>query len=123
MGSLAAGCGGNPSVFKGYTKYDGSAGVGTGEQPNAGPVIDLNLGGNDGTGEGGAGTVGKGSFCGDSVLDDGEVCDDGNNDPGDGCDAKCQVEDGFSCDQLGGGCYGSGNSQLGGSEQCDGGAR
>lgn len=30
-------------------------------------------------------------FCGDDVVDSGELCDDGNNDDGDACDALCQT--------------------------------
>lgn len=33
-----------------------------------------------------------GSFCGDGVLDAGEMCDDGNMVDGDGCSAMCMVE-------------------------------
>ena len=37
------------------------------------------------------------NFCGNSVLETGEGCDDGNNTPGDGCNATCDIEDGFPC--------------------------
>ncbi len=37
------------------------------------------------------------AVCGDGVLDAGETCDDVNVDPGDGCDADCQVEEGWEC--------------------------
>lgn len=40
--------------------------------------------------------------CGDGLRYDSEDCDDGNTLPGDGCDENCQVEEGFSCDDLGG---------------------
>lgn len=38
--------------------------------------------------------------CGDGLLQVGEQCDDAEQIPdvGDGCDATCQVEDGFTCD-------------------------
>ncbi len=36
-------------------------------------------------------------FCGDGLLDLGEVCDDGNMDDGDGCSSVCEVEDGWFC--------------------------
>lgn len=32
------------------------------------------------------------------VSGDGEQCDDGNISPGDGCDASCQIETDFICD-------------------------
>lgn len=38
------------------------------------------------------------STCGDGVLDPLEFCDDADNAPGDGCDAKCEIEDGYTCD-------------------------
>jgi len=38
--------------------------------------------------------------CGDGVIDVSEACDDGNAAPGDGCDAACQIEYGFVCDQA-----------------------
>ncbi len=36
--------------------------------------------------------------CGDGILGDLEACDDGANAPGDGCDANCQIEEGFGCE-------------------------
>jgi cysteine-rich repeat protein len=36
--------------------------------------------------------------CGDGALDDFEFCDDGNLVDGDGCNARCEPEDGFTCD-------------------------
>lgn len=36
--------------------------------------------------------------CGNGLLDPLEFCDDGDTTAGDGCDAKCEVEDGYSCD-------------------------
>ncbi len=36
--------------------------------------------------------------CGDGVSDPLEFCDDGNTTANDGCDAKCEVEDGYVCD-------------------------
>ena len=35
--------------------------------------------------------------CGDGFRAQGETCDDGNIVPGDGCDASCQIEDGWIC--------------------------
>ncbi|MCB9550926.1 MAG: hypothetical protein H6705_03385 [Myxococcales bacterium] len=35
--------------------------------------------------------------CGNAALDRDEFCDDENRLAGDGCDARCQVEDGFGC--------------------------
>jgi len=37
--------------------------------------------------------------CGDGVLDPLEFCDDGNSATTDGCDAKCEVETGWSCSE------------------------
>ncbi len=36
--------------------------------------------------------------CGDGLIGDLEACDDGANAPGDGCNASCQVEEGFGCE-------------------------
>lgn len=38
------------------------------------------------------------SKCGDGALDPLEFCDDGNAVATDGCDAKCEVMDGYTCD-------------------------
>ncbi len=38
------------------------------------------------------------TYCGDGELDALEFCDDGDRDPGDGCNAKCEVESGYTCD-------------------------
>ncbi|GAB5547708.1 MAG: hypothetical protein SangKO_074680 [Sandaracinaceae bacterium] len=35
--------------------------------------------------------------CGDGVRGPGEECDDGNMEAGDGCDARCDIEDGWAC--------------------------
>lgn len=37
-------------------------------------------------------------YCGDGTIAGSEECDDGNNDPADGCDASCQIEQGWDCD-------------------------
>ena len=37
------------------------------------------------------------AVCGDGILDPTEQCDDLNADPGDGCDALCQIEEGWEC--------------------------
>ncbi len=42
-------------------------------------------------------TITAARVCGDSVITAPEECDDGDDDPGDGCDASCEVEDGFEC--------------------------
>jgi cysteine-rich repeat protein len=36
--------------------------------------------------------------CGDGELDPLEFCDDGNSATSDGCNTKCEVEDGYTCD-------------------------
>jgi cysteine-rich repeat protein len=38
--------------------------------------------------------------CGNGVLDALEFCDDGASATGDGCDAKCEIEDGYTCDDA-----------------------
>jgi len=38
------------------------------------------------------------SACGDTQIEGLEQCDDGNTDPGDGCDASCEIEEGWTCD-------------------------
>jgi cysteine-rich repeat protein len=40
------------------------------------------------------------STCGDGELDLLEFCDDGDSDPGDGCNARCEIEDGWDCDNA-----------------------
>ncbi len=35
--------------------------------------------------------------CGDGIIDNPEKCDDGNTESGDGCEADCQVTDGWVC--------------------------
>jgi len=35
--------------------------------------------------------------CGDNFIEGAEQCDDGNTNPGDGCDASCQIEEGWIC--------------------------
>src|SRR5262249_37016831 len=35
--------------------------------------------------------------CGDGAVNNGEQCDDGNAFGGDGCDANCQIEQGWTC--------------------------
>ena len=36
-------------------------------------------------------------ICGDGIIVLGESCDDSGTTPGDGCDASCEVEQGFVC--------------------------
>lgn len=36
-------------------------------------------------------------ICNDGIVTTVEACDDGGNVDGDGCDARCYVEDGWSC--------------------------
>jgi cysteine-rich repeat protein len=54
------------------------------------------------------------------VIDAGEACDDGNTDKEDGCDASCQLEQGFSCKGAPSVCKTTcGDGKLGGAEGCD----
>ena len=39
--------------------------------------------------------------CGDGIIVADEACDDGNLEDGDGCDARCEVELGYACDEDG----------------------
>lgn len=50
-----------------------------------------------------------------------EQCDDGNDRPGDGCDASCQIEDGWFCEAPGRPCVKPvcGDGEVEGPEQCD----
>ncbi len=62
--------------------------------------------------------------CGDGVItaSAGEQCDDNDTDSGDGCNAACQVENGWICDNEPSVCELScGNSQWNPGEECDGG--
>jgi cysteine-rich repeat protein len=43
--------------------------------------------------------------CGNGIINTGEECDDGGNDDGDGCDANCEVEDGWYCIGEPSDCY------------------
>src|SRR5688572_12326531 len=116
MGLCAVACGSNPELIVPPQTFDGGGGEGGEAAIDMGP--DLTLGGNKGEGGNDSG-IDMGPQCGDLVVDADELCDDGNNDPGDGCNSACQVEDGFSCDELGTTCYECGNSILEGSEECD----
>ena len=67
-------------------------------------------------------------FCGDSVLDPGEVCDDGNRVDGDGCDNNCRLSNTQSCTEnnhcanalcVQGECIPCISSEQCGSNQCD----
>ncbi len=69
--------------------------------------------------------------CGNGAVEGAEECDDGNNDPGDGCDASCQLEKFFCCDDEttscnsdatcgAGSCCSEGRCNVGGvSPMCD----
>ena len=51
--------------------------------------------------DGGTGPADAGPFCGNSLIETGEVCDDGNGRPGDGCSGVCTVEPNYSCPAAG----------------------
>lgn len=53
-------------------------------------------------------------FCGDAIVEPGEMCDDGNAIGGDGCSADCTLEE---C--APGGCNGCGDGVLQPGEVCD----
>jgi cysteine-rich repeat protein len=57
-------------------------------------------------------------ICGNAQIDAGEGCDDGNGVRFDGCDGKCQVEMGWSCDRVCTPICGDGLKV--GSEECEG---
>ncbi|HEU4404689.1 MAG TPA: DUF4215 domain-containing protein [Polyangiaceae bacterium] len=58
--------------------------------------------------------------CGDGKISGLETCDN-NPAPGDGCDAKCQVEAGWTCPVVGIRCQAAacGDGIIAGNEQCD----
>jgi len=59
--------------------------------------------------------------CGNSVKESGETCDDGNGAGGDGCSAKCTIEPGWKCDNVGAACVAAacGDGIVAGNEDCD----
>jgi cysteine-rich repeat protein len=62
------------------------------------------------------------SFCGNGILDVGELCDDGNAKSGDGCDGTCKVENGYICPTPGKPCLSilfCGDGLPGPDESCD----
>jgi fibro-slime domain-containing protein len=71
----------------------------------------------------GDGSVGEvGPFCGNGVIETGEVCDDGNSRPADGCSGVCTVEPNFTCPAAGQACVSSivcGDAKISGNEACD----
>lgn len=72
------------------------------------------------TGSSSDGSTGGAAFCGNGVVDLGELCDYGDAIDGDGCDAACAVEVGWICDE-GDPCTPiCGDALVLGLEQCDG---
>ena len=62
---------------------------------------------------------GRDKFC-DDEDGEGEHCDDGDTEPGDGCNATCQVEDGWTCSGSPSSCSPScADGIITGSESCD----
>ncbi|MFH2009675.1 MAG: DUF4215 domain-containing protein [bacterium] len=60
--------------------------------------------------------------CGDGIISAGEQCDDNNTSSGDGCNAACQVENGWLCQGTPSTCTLScGNGAVDPGEACDGG--
>jgi fibro-slime domain-containing protein len=62
------------------------------------------------------------AFCGNAVLETGELCDDGNAVPGDGCSGICLVEPNFTCPTVGAACVSQvvcGDGKITASEACD----
>jgi fibro-slime domain-containing protein len=61
--------------------------------------------------------------CGDNKITSAESCDDGQGTPrdGDGCDATCQLEEGWACPIPGEPCMAAacGDGIVAGSEQCE----
>ncbi len=60
------------------------------------------------------------SVCGDGKITGSESCDDGNKKGGDGCSAKCVIEDGWICSEVGKPCVTvCGDGLLANVEECD----
>jgi cysteine-rich repeat protein len=58
--------------------------------------------------------------CGDGSIGADEQCDDGNTEKGDGCDAHCQLEQGFACSGQPSHCESHcGDGVLASDEPCD----
>lgn len=60
--------------------------------------------------------------CGDGLMWASEECDDGNTIQADGCNHKCKIERGFTCEEDESGksrCYNCGNDHIDYSEECD----
>jgi cysteine-rich repeat protein len=84
-----------------HTSGGASGGSGVAGNAPMGDAGSAGVSGGDTGGTSGAGGSGGGPAapCGNGTIDIGETCDDSNVMPGDGCDATCNVEAGWSCDQ------------------------
>lgn len=75
------------------------------------------------SGQGGAGGSEPSQFCGDGLIQPGEVCDDANAVSGDGCTGTCDaVEGNFVCPVPGMPCVSTvvcGDGTVSGAETCD----
>jgi cysteine-rich repeat protein len=101
------------SLFSDTSSGPSATSAGSGGDPDlttvstVGPSTSASQGGHGAMagagGAGGAGGVGgvggtpKVPVCGDGEIDSGEACDDDNLATKDGCDANCQIEDGWAC--------------------------
>ncbi len=119
---------GDPEVVQGQGG-EGAGGGATGaggEGHEGGGGLGFSQGGTGG-GNGGAGQGGEGggvtAYCGDGLINPGEVCDDGNSVSLDGCTGTCDaIENGFACPVPGESCVSTvvcGDSEITGAETCD----
>ena len=81
-----AGAGGAAGAQSGTGGGAGDAAGTAGTGGAGGRAGEMGTGGTVGVGSGGAG----GAFCGNGVVDPGEICDDGNAQTGDGCSPTCR---------------------------------
>ena len=61
----------------------------------------------------------EGFACGNGVLQAGETCDLGDTTPGDGCDANCQLEPNYACDETSCWLTTCGDGVVEGREECE----
>jgi cysteine-rich repeat protein len=103
-GSSVAGEGGEAGDGGAGTSGAGRGGSASGNGGSGGHSGGISAGGAGSGGQGGRGGNGNAgggppvSACGNGALESGETCDDGAKAAGDGCNASCQIENGWVCD-------------------------
>lgn len=112
--AVAAGCGGDSSLFEGDGDRADASSSNGGPPPITGSDASTPDGATSSNG-------GPGVGCGNGFVDPGERCDDANVLAGDGCSADCKdVEIGYLCPKQGAACFTRcGDGVILGDESCD----